>query len=51
MLKVFRLKDVKVTPGHGVNMIHRAVMGEEVSAKFMDEDLFRYQHIRKESEE
>lgn len=34
MLKVFRLEDVKVTPGHGVKMIHRVVMGKDVSAKF-----------------
>lgn len=34
MLKVFRLRDVKVTSGHGLNMIHRAIMGKEVSAKF-----------------
>ena len=34
MSKIFKLKDVKVTPGHGVNMIHRTIMGKEVSSKF-----------------
>ena len=34
MLKVFRLEDVKVTPGHGVHMIHRELMGKDDGVKF-----------------
>ena len=34
ILKIRSLKDVEVTPGHGVNMIHRVIMGKEISEKF-----------------
>ena len=34
MLKIFRLKDIEAAPGHGVNMIHRELMGKDSGAKF-----------------
>ncbi len=34
MLKIFKLKDIEATPGHGVNMIHREFMGKDTGAKF-----------------
>jgi quercetin dioxygenase-like cupin family protein len=34
MLKIVRLEDIEATPGHGVNMIHRELMGKDSGAKF-----------------